>query len=138
MAKKIEKMSAEELFALAAQRAEEEAQAAREEVKEQITELRNKKKELQKQFKKELAAVDAEIRKLSGRGGKGGGRSGRAGAVTDVIVQLIGDAGQISTKDIKAALEAQGVVAGNLNQTLAYLKRQGRISSPSRSIYQLA
>ena len=32
-------------------------------------------------------------------------------------------------------LEGRGVVANNLAQTLAYLKRQGKVTSPARSIY---
>ena len=36
---------------------------------------------------------------------------------------------------VKAELEKRGVVAKNLAQTLAYLKRQGKVASPSRSIY---
>jgi hypothetical protein len=55
--------------------------------------------------------------------------------VTDAVLAIIQAAGEISTPDIKAELERQGVVASNLSQTLAYLKRQGRVSSPSRSMY---
>jgi hypothetical protein len=82
--------------------------------------------------KKALAALDAKIRKL---GGKARGRSRSTGNVTDAVLAIVQAAGEISTGEIKAKLDEQGVVASNLSQTLAYLKRQGRVVSPARSIY---
>ena len=135
MAKKksLEELSADELYALAQEREQQEAEAQREAVKQQIDDLKAQRKTLIAEHKKELAALDKEIRKLGGRT-----RSRRAGAgenVTDVVYGIVQAAGEISTKDIRAQLEAQGVEAANLAQTLAYLKRQGRVTSPSRSVY---
>jgi hypothetical protein len=135
MAKKksLEELSADELYALAQEREQQEAEAQREAVKQQVDELRAQRKTLIAEHKKELAALDKEIRKLGGRT-----RSRRAGGgenVTDVVLGIVQAAGEISTKDIRAQLEAQGVEAANLAQTLAYLKRQGRVTSPSRSVY---
>jgi hypothetical protein len=50
-------------------------------------------------------------------------------------MEIVSKAKKISTTEIKAELESRGVVANNLAQTLAYLKRQGRVASPERSIY---
>ena len=55
--------------------------------------------------------------------------------MTDQVLEIVSGAKKISTKDIKEQLEARGVVANNLAQTLAYLKRQGKVTSPARSIY---
>jgi hypothetical protein len=56
-------------------------------------------------------------------------------SVTERVMQIVVNAGEISTKDIKAELENEGLNVSNLSQTLAYLKRQGRVASPARSIY---
>jgi hypothetical protein len=132
--KTVEAMSSEELFALAEARAEEELERQREEARLVLEELRGKRREMVAQHRKELAAVDREIRKLTG---KNKARSGRRGGVnvTETVMQIVTSAGEISTKDIKAALESEGLNVSNLSQTLAYLKRQGKVSSPARSIY---
>lgn len=138
MAKKksIETMSADELYALAQQREQEEHEEQQAAVREQIESLRNQRRELLAKHKKEVAALDAKIRKLGGRTRRAGGR--RAGSnVTSQVLEVLAK-GKASTKDIKAALEAQGVTASNLSQTLAYLKRTGRVTSPSRATYALA
>jgi hypothetical protein len=139
MAKKktIENMSAEELYALAQQKEQEEQDAQQEAIREEIESLRTKRRELVAKQKKELAAIDAKIRKLGGRTGGGRRRAGAGGKVTSAVLDILAG-GKASTKDIKAALEAQGIVAKNLSQTLAYLKRTGRVTSPSRSVYALA
>jgi hypothetical protein len=54
------------------------------------------------------------------------------------VLDIVSQAKKISTKEIKAELESRGVVANNLPQTLAYLKRQGKVTSPARSIYSPA
>jgi hypothetical protein len=135
MAKKksLEELSADELYALAQEREQQEAEAQREAVKQQIDDLKAQRKALIAEHKKELAALDKEIRKLGGR--TRSRRSGGGENVTDVVYGIVQAAGEISTKDIRAQLEAQGVEAANLAQTLAYLKRQGRVTSPSRSVY---
>lgn len=134
MAKKksIDELSAEELFALAQQREEQEAQAERELVKQQVEELKARRKELIAQHRKEVAALDREIKRL---GGRSGSRKPSGVNVTDAVMEIVYDAGEISTKEIKAKLDSKGVPTQNLSQTLAYLKRQGRVHSPSRSVY---
>jgi hypothetical protein len=138
MAKKktIETMSADELFALAQQREQEEHEEQQAVVREQIEALRTQRRELLAKHKKEVAAVDAKIRKLGGRTRKAGGRRGGSNVTAQVLEVLT--KGKATTKDIKAALDAQGVTASNLSQTLAYLKRTGRVTSPSRATYALA
>ena len=88
--------------------------------------------------RKELAGIDAEIRGLGGRGVRGSRRASAGGSVTDQVLDIVSKAKKVSTKEIKAELENRGVVANNLAQTLAYLKRQGKVSSPARSIYSPA
>ena len=137
MAKKkvIENLSAEELYALAEQRQQEEEDAQREAVRGQLDELKATRRDMVATHKKELAAIDKRIKKL---GGQSRTRSRSSGSVTDMVLKIVAKAGQISTKEIKAKLEAQGIVASNLSQTLAYLKRQGRVASPERSVYTIA
>ena len=131
--KPIESLSAEELYALAEQKQLEEAELEREAVKEQLSALRAERRELIANHKKALASLDTQIRKL---GGKTGNR-GRSSSVnvTDTVLKIVEAAGEISTKEIKAKLDAQGITASNLSQTLAYLKRQEKVVSPGRSIY---
>lgn len=136
MAKKktVEDMSSDELYALAQSREEEEQERQREEARQIVEDLRNNRREVVARHRKELAAIDREIRKL---GGKSKARAGKRSGVnvTERVMQIVVNAGEISTKDIKAELENEGLNVSNLSQTLAYLKRQGRVVSPARSVY---
>ena len=139
MAKKsLSGLSSDELYELAREREEQEAAEAKEAAREQIQALRAKRREILTRHRKELAAVDAEIRDLGGRTGGGRRRGGNGASVTDQVLEIVGSVKKISTKEIKAELENRGIVANNLAQTLAYLKRQGKVNSPSRSIYTRA
>jgi aspartokinase len=139
MAKKsLSDLSSDELYKLAQEREEQEAAAEKEAARAQIEELRNARREMVARHRKELAAIDAEIRGLGGRGVRGKRRASAGGSVTDQVLDIVSKGKKISTKEIKAELENRGVVANNLAQTLAYLKRQGKVSSPARSIYSPA
>lgn len=139
MAKKtLSDLSADELYELARQREEQEAAAAQEAAREQIDALRQQRREIVARHKKELAAIDAEIRKLGGRTGPGRRRASSGVSVSDQVLEIVSKSKKVSTKEIKAELENRGVVANNLAQTLAYLKRQGKVKSPARSIYSAA
>ncbi|MCB1725589.1 MAG: hypothetical protein H6959_00250 [Chromatiaceae bacterium] len=139
MAKKaLSNLSSDELYELARVREMEEAEEAKEAVRAQLDELRTKRRETVARQRKELAALDAEIRALGGRAARGRRRGRNAGSVTDHVLEIVQSSKKISTKEIKAELENRGVVANNLAQTLAYLKRQGKVSSPSRSVYSAA
>ena len=139
MAKKktIDAMSAEELYALAQEREMQEQEVQQAALREQIEALRAERRDLIAAHKKSLAAVDAKIRKLGGRAGRGAGRRSSGGNITAKVLEVLAN-GKASTKDIKAALDSQGVTANNLSQSLAYLKRTGRVTSPSRAVYALA
>jgi hypothetical protein len=140
MAKKsLSDMSSEELYELARQREEQESAEEREAARAKIEELREQRREMLARHRKELAALEAEIRAYGGRTGSRGKRRGGGGAsVTDQVLEIVSQAKNISTKDIKSQLEERGVVANNLAQTLAYLKKQGKVVSPSRSVYSPA
>ncbi len=131
--KSLENLSAEELYALAEQKLQEEADQEREAVREQLNALRAERRELITNHKKQLANLDAKIRKLGGKT-RARGRSSAVN-VTDTVLKIVEAAGEISTKEIKEKLDAQGITASNLSQTLAYLKRQGKVVSPGRSVY---
>ena len=134
MAKKaLSNLSSDELYELARVREMEEAEEAKEAVRAQLDELRTKRRETVARQRKEL-----EIRALGGRAARGRRRGRNAGSVTDHVLEIVQSSKKISTKEIKAELENRGVVANNLAQTLAYLKRQGKVSSPSRSVYSAA
>jgi hypothetical protein len=128
-------LSSDELYELAREREEQEAAEAQAAVRAQIEELRNLRRETVARQRKELAAIDAEIRGLGGRAPRSKQRRSSGGSVTEQVYDIVSSAKKISTKEIKAELEKRGVVAKNLAQTLAYLKRQGKVASPSRSIY---
>ena len=139
MAKKnISELSSDELYRLAQKREEQEAAEAKEAARAQIEELRNARREMMSRHRKELAAIDAEIRALGGRSGRGKRRASSPGNVTGQVLDIVSTAKKISTKEIKAELENRGITANNLPQTLAYLKRQGKVTSPARSIYSPA
>ncbi|MDJ0739060.1 MAG: hypothetical protein QNJ91_05045 [Gammaproteobacteria bacterium] len=139
MAKKsLSNLSADELYELAREREQQEAEEAKEAVRAQLEALRDQRRETVARHRKELAAIDAEIRSLGGRTTRGRRRRAAGGSVTDHVLEIVSGSKKISTKQIKAELETRGVVANNLAQTLAYLKRQGKVTSPARSIYSPA
>ena len=139
MAKKtISDLSSDELYELARQREEQEAAEAQAEARAQIDALRQQRRDTVARHRKELAAIDAEIRKLGGRTGPGRRRSASGTSVAEQVLDIVAKTKKISTKEIKAELDNRGVVANNLAQTLAYLKRQGKVTSPARSIYSPA
>ena len=138
MAKKsVSDLSSEELYALAKEREEQEEVEAREAAKAQLDDLRRQRREMVTRHRKELAGIDAEIRSLGGRAPRGRRRAGGP-SVTDQVLEIVSSAKKTSTNEIKAELDSRGVVANNLAQTLAYLKRQGKVKSPARSVYAAA
>ncbi len=140
MAKKttsVKELSAAELYELAKQREEEERKQQEEANKEKLKELRAKRRSLVARQKRELAALDAEIARLAGKAPVKRKRGGK-GSVTEAVISIISKAGTITTTELKKELARKGISTGNLPQTLAYLKRQGRISSPARATYKIA
>ncbi len=134
----IANLSAEELFELAKKKQAEEIEQKREAAKAEIDALRQKRRDLVAQHKKDLAKIDSELSSLTGRkASKGGSRASRGSNISNIVLEILGS-GQMSTKDLQAALDDRGVPAPNLAQTLAYLKKKGSISSPARSVYQAA
>ena len=136
MAKKktIDELSAEELYELAKAKEAEERDRQKEAMRAELDKLKAERKAILARHRKELAEIDARIRKM---GGRSGGRAG-SGNVSASVLDILSDKKQHSTKDIQTALQKRGVVANNLAQTLAYLKRQGKVKSPKRSIYSAA
>ncbi|OOY69467.1 hypothetical protein [Solemya velum gill symbiont] len=135
MAKKnINNLTADELYELAEARKKEEMQKEKEELKSQVADLRAKKKDLEREHKKTMAAIDAEISQLTGRKSWSGGRAGGTSAsILDFLAS-----GESDTGSIRAHLEAQGFPVANLPQTMAYLKRTGRVVSTGRGRYKAA
>lgn len=141
MAKKntVSNMSSAALYKLAQKVEQEERAKQLEAAKEKIDALKAQRRQLVAKQKKELAKLDAEIKKLGGKTPSSSSRKKRTGgSVSGAVLEAIAAAGKISTQDLKAALDTKGVTAGNLGQTLAYLKRQGKISSPSRAVYVIS
>ena len=140
--KSVDTMTAEELYALALEREvqeQEEEQAARQ---AQIDELRDQRRQLADAHKKELAALDKQIKALGGRvvrrkGRRGG--AGRSGGVSARVLEILGaSGGPMATSDLRATLEGEGMDVRNLNQQLAYLKRKNKITNPARGSYAIA
>lgn len=144
MAKRIETMSAKELYELAQRKEAEERDRAAQEAKEAIDALRAQRRELNSQYKKELAAIDRQINSLAASNGlaaprRGGSASGkRQQGVSSRIVELIRKHGPIKLKDLRNKLESGGADTRNLGQTLAYLKTRGIVETPERAVYNIA
>jgi hypothetical protein len=138
MAKKktVTQMSSDELFELAKARQAEEAELQRESERQKLEELREERRTIVARHRKELSAIDSKIRKLRGKGSSGRGRSGVN--ISNAVLEILANKNELNTKEIQAELAAAGIVANNLSQTLAYLKRQNKITSPARSVYAIA
>ncbi len=141
--KKASDLSAEELYALARQREKEEAEGKEAERREKREKLMEKRKEMVARHRKELGELERQIRELGGRVGRtaGGGRRGRrAGgeSISQKLCDIVATQSEMGIKEIKAQAEKAGLDTKNISQTLAYLKRQGRLTSPRRGIYKAA
>ena len=137
--KDIEELTAEELFALARKREQEEAEREGKRLVKKREELKVKRKELVAQQRKELAALDREIRKLGGtvrrRGLAKARRAGGGATITEQVCAIVATQPEMTIAEIREKAEEAGVETRNLSQTLAYLKRQGRLDSPRRGVY---
>jgi len=140
MAKRIETMSAKELFELAQRKEAEERENAAQQVKTEIEALRNERRELNSKYKKELSTIDRKIRSLSQSAGTAvrGGRGLRQQGVSERVVTLVRKHGPISLKELRNKLESGGADTRNLGQTLAYLKARGVVDTPERAVYNIA
>lgn len=119
----LEALSSEQLYALAQQKEREEEAESRDEQRARVDALRAERRKMVKEHKRELAVVDADIRRLTGE-------TPRArGAASKVLQIVLLEGGEIQIDAIRTALHEAGQSPGNLNQTLAYLKRTGRIAS---------
>ena len=137
MSKSIKELSSEELFEMAKQRKAEEEARIQAEAKKVVDELRAQRREIVARYNKELKAIEAQINKLTGRGRKASsaGSSARTPGVSAKIVEIVNAKGEISTKEINAELQAAGIEAKNLSQTMAYLKRKGDVVSVGHGKY---
>lgn len=141
MAKKdIGSLTSEELFELAKQREQEEWEQEKEAMRAHLAELRAERKQMLARHKRELAEMDAQIRAAGGRtrGGGVGGRKGAQTGISGAVMDVLSGVKKADTKAIREQLEAQGINTANLGQTLAYLKRTGRVKSTGRGVYAAA
>ena len=128
-------LSSDELFKLAEQRRIEEEARRQEAVKEQIAELRGNIRKLDAQYKRDRAAIEAEIIKLSGKTPKSSSAN-RTPGISSRIVEIVRAGGEISSKDINAQLQSEGIKPKNLSQTMAYLKKRGQVVSIGHGMYK--
>jgi len=135
--KKASELSAEELYALARQREKEEAERQKEERRKKREQLMEDRKKMLVRHRKELAELERQIRELGGRVGRAGApRRGGGGSISQQLVEIIASKPEMDTKEIKSRAEQAGLDTKNISQTLAYLKRQGRLTSPRRGVYK--
>ena len=138
-AKKIQDLSAEELYALAREREKEEEELQEKELNEKRAELKATRKELVTRQRKELAALEREIQKLGGATGRQASvkrrRGNGTGTISGQLCEIVATQPEMTIAEIREKAESAGVDTGNLSQTLAYLKRQGRVASPRRGVY---
>jgi len=138
-AKEMNNLSAEELYALAREREKEEAERQEQELRKKREELKAQRKEIVARQRKELAALDREIQKLGGRARgrapRKGRRAGGGATIGEQLCGIVAKQPEMTISEIREEADAMGVDTRNLSQALAYLKRQGRLSSPRRGVY---
>lgn len=129
-------MTADDLYKLAKQRENDERKLVTEQNKQKIANLREERKQLQARHKREINEVNSRIRALGGKvpatSATGKGRTG----ISAAIVELLDEVGELDTTAIREKLNSIGVSVGNLGQTLAYLKKNGKVDSVSRGVYK--
>ena len=128
-------MTADEIFALAEQKQADERKWFEQENKAKVAELREERKQLLLRHKKEINEVNAKIKALGGKVAgattTGKGRTGVSAAVVELL-----DAGEMDTNTLRKNLDEMGVSVKNIGQTLAYLKKKGKVASVARGIYK--
>jgi predicted RNase H-like nuclease (RuvC/YqgF family) len=134
--KSLEDLSSEELYQIAREREEQERVHEEEARREQVKTLREERRALVARHRAELAALDRQIRALGGRAGGGRGRGGAN--LSQQVLDAVTAAGEIGTAELREQLAGSGANVKNLSQTLAYLKRTGRLKSRGRGVYALA
>jgi len=129
-------MTADDLYKLAKQRENDERKLVTEQNKQKIANLREERKQLQARHKREINEVNSRIRALGGKvpatSATGKGRTG----ISAAIVELLDEVGELDTTAIREKLNSLGMSVGNLGQTLAYLKKNGKVASVSRGVYK--
>ena len=135
--KDVNELSAAELYELAKQREVEEQEKERAALAKDIDKVKAEKKKLTADYRKQMRALDAKLQTMTGRKPRRRSGMGR-GKITERILEIISERGPVSTKDLRAQLEADGIQAANLSQLLGTLKKNGRIVSPERAVYALA
>ena len=136
--KSIDELSARELYKLAEKREKQEQQRLAEENKAKIEALKNKRKALIASHRKEITAIDRQLKKLTGSTATKKTKNNKSTTgTTEKIINLLATNKTMTTVQIRAALQENGLTVNNLSQTLAYLKRTKRITSPARSTYAL-
>ncbi len=138
--KAIADLSAEELYALARAREEEEAERRQQESKEKRKALKAKRKEMEARHRKELAEIDREIEELGGTPKRQAAGTRRrsatgSGTISQKLCDIVASQQEMTVGEIREQAEATGIDTKNISQTLAYLKRQGRLESPRRGVY---
>lgn len=134
--KDVTQLSADELFELAKQKRQQEQEEQRKAMAEEIEQIKEEKKQLTADYRKRLRALDAKLQAMTGRKPRRSSGVGR-GKITERILEIITANGPVSTKDLRAQLEADGIQAANLSQLLGTLKKNGRIVSPERAVYAI-
>ncbi len=145
MDKPIHEMTSQELFDLARSRRSEEAQVARKELRDELHSLRQERRDMEKEYKKSVSAVEKRIDAIREKMSPDmptenrRGRNNNGDSISQAVLERLQAAGgQMSTADLRTALAQTDLNISNLSQTLSYLKRQGRLVSPVRAVYQLA
>lgn len=136
--KDVNSLTSEELFEMARLREQEEKDRLKQEMREQVAALRAERKRTLTRHKRELAEIDAQIEAMTGRRSRGSAAKGSQTGISQMVMEILASTKKADTKHIRAELEAQGVNTANLAQTLAYLKRTGRVKSTGRGQYSAA
>ncbi|MFN4263865.1 MAG: hypothetical protein ACK4IT_09730 [Thioalkalivibrionaceae bacterium] len=140
MGKSLQDMSAEELFALARLKQQEEQDKREKALRAQIRQLQDKRKALEGDYRQALAEIDRQIAELSGsksRPRRRGSSRMRTGTASEKICEIVGSKPEMTVEEIRIEADKAGINTKNLSQSLAYLKKQGRLESLRRGVYSI-
>jgi len=136
----LEKLSADDIMALYRKKLAEEEQKEQEAKNQQIKELQAQRQDIVTEYKKKLAEIDKQIKKLGGKTSSTAGKK-RSGSgkdsISSQILDMLKSNGRMSAKAIKETLESAGHEVKYLHQRLAHLKRTNQVKTPERGFYEL-
>lgn len=141
----LEDLDSATLYRLAQEKEQAEREAQKRQRHARLEELRTQRLEILARHRKELAEIERELsqekssrKRTRTSSTKTRRRGGEGPSISEILISTIGEKKAMPIEEIRERCLAQGLHLSTITQMLAYLKRTGRLESPSRGTYSVA